>query len=73
MVDCLEAWYVEYPLRTYHIFSNDDPGLTLTYIILGQILLHMLLFGKKERKFMDFAGTITACHLKAGGYSQLNE
>ena len=37
---------------------------------LGQILLHMVLYGKKEN---DFSERIAACDLKAGRCSQLNE
>ena len=45
------------------MFSNDDPGLTLTYFT----------FVLEEGETMDFSETVVVCDIKVGRCSQLNE
>ena len=63
-------------LEYYQIYSNDDPGLTLTYFTARSNLSLMLLFGKKVKQ-MDFSETIVVCDIKVDikvdRCSQLNE
>ena len=39
-------------LEYYHICSNDDPGLTLTYLTASPIWSLMLLYGKKVKQWI---------------------
>ena len=39
----MQHWVLEY----YQVYSNDDPGLTLTYLGYGQICSLMLYMGKR--------------------------
>ena len=48
----MQYWVLEY----YQFFSNDDPGLTLTYWSL------MLLYGKKIKQWIFFSETIVVCY-----------
>ena len=41
-------------LKYYQVCSNDDPGLTLTFLRQGQIWSLMLLYGKKEKTLFYF-------------------
>ena len=44
----MQHWVLEY----YQICSNDDPGLTLTYLWQGQIWSLMLLCGKMVKQWI---------------------
>ena len=52
-------------LKYYQICSNDDPGLTLTFLRPGQIWSPMLLYGEKS-KTMDFSEAIVFHDVKVG-------
>ena len=56
-------------LEYYQVYSNDAPGLTLTYFTAK---FPMLLYGKKV-KTTDFSETIVVYDIKVGRCSQLNE
>ena len=64
---CMQHRVLEY----YQVCSNDDPGLTLTYLRQGQILCLMLLYGKN--KTMDSSETVVVYDIKVGRCSQLNK
>ena len=49
--------------KYYQACSNDDPGLTMTYLRQGQIWSLMILYEKKG-KTMDFSGMIVVSDLK---------
>ena len=51
-VDDLETWYAVSVLENYQVYSNDDPGLTLTYLGQGQIWFLMLLYRKKVKQWI---------------------
>ena len=46
-------------LKYYQIYSNDDPGLILTYFTVRSNL-----FVLKKGKTMDFSETVVVCDLK---------
>ena len=52
-------------LESYQVCSNDDPGLTLTYLQQGQIWSLMLLYGKKVKQCI-FSETIVVYDVKVG-------
>ena len=54
---CMQHWVLEY----YQIYSNDDPGLTLTYFTAN---LDPYAFVWEKGKTMDFSETIVVCDLK---------
>ena len=39
-------------LKYYQVYSNDNPGLTLTYLRKGQIWSLKLLYGKKVKQWI---------------------
>ena len=39
-------------LKYYPVCSNDDPGLTMTYFMTGQIWSFMILYGKKLKQWI---------------------
>ena len=50
-------------LEYYQVYSNDDPGLTMIYLIARSNLVLMLLYGEKG-KTTDFSETIVVYDLK---------
>ena len=54
------------------MYSNDDPGLTLTYFT-ARSNLFILAFLWEKVKTVDFSETIAACDLKVGRCRQLIE
>ena len=54
------------------MYSNDDPGLTLTYFTARSNLVSYA-FVLEKGKPMDFSETIVVCDVKVGRCSQLNE
>ena len=59
-------------LKYYQVYSNDDPGLTLTYFMARSILVtHAFVWEKC--KTMDFLETMVVFDIKVGRCSQLNE
>ena len=59
-------------LKYYQICSNDDHGLTLTYLTARSELVPYA-FVLEKVKTMDFSETIVVYDTKIGSYSQLNE
>ena len=59
-------------LQYYQVFSNDDPGLTLTYFTSRSNLVPYAFVWEKV-KTMDFLETIAVYDIKVGRCSQLNE
>ena len=54
------------------VYSNDDPGVTLTYFMARSNLV-ILAFLWEKVKTVDFSETIAACDLKVGRCRQLIE
>ena len=52
-------------LEAYKVYTNDDPGLTLTYFTSRSNLVTVALLEGKV-KTMNFSETIAACVLKVG-------
>ena len=52
-------------LEYYQIFSNDDPGLTVTYFTARSNLVPDTFIWEKS-KTMDFSETIVVCDVKVG-------
>ena len=50
-------------LEYYHVCSNDDSGLTLTYFMARSNLVPYAFVWEKD-KTMDFSETIVVCDLK---------
>ena len=61
-------WLLEY----YHISSNDDPVLILTYFTAIPNLVHYA-FVREKGKTIDFSETIIVYDIKVGNCSELNE
>ena len=59
-------------LESYQVYSNDDPGLTLTYFT-GRSNLFPDTCVWEKGKTMDFSETIVVCDIKIGRCSQLNK
>ena len=59
-------------LGYYQVFSNDGPGLTLTYFTARSNLVPYA-FEWEKVKTMDFSETIVVYDIKVGRCSQLNE
>ena len=59
-------------LEFYQIYSNDDPGLTLTYFTARSNLVPYVFVWEKV-KTMDFSETIVVYDIDIGRCSQLNE
>ena len=59
-------------LEYYQIWSNADPGLTLTYFMARSNLVPYVFVWEKG-KTMDFSETIVVYDIKVGRCSQLNE
>ena len=59
-------------LEYCHIYSNDAPGLTLTYFLIRSNLV-LYPFVWEKIKTMDFSETIVVYDIKVGRCSQLNE
>ena len=54
----------------YHVCSNDDPGLTVTYFKSRSNLVPYAFAWEKVKRFFR---TIMVCDIKVGRYSYLNE
>ena len=52
-------------LEYYQIYSNDDPGLTLTYFT-ARSNLAPYAFAWENGKTMDFSETAVVCDIKVG-------
>ena len=63
--DFNETWYVAFGTHAHHSFSNDDPGLTLTYFTARSNFVTRA-FPLEKVKTVDFSETIAACDLKVG-------
>ena len=59
-------------LKFYHIYSNDDSGLALTYFMARSNLVSYAFVWVKD-KTMDFSETIVVCDVKVGRFGQMNE
>ena len=59
-------------LKYYQVYSNDDPGLTLTYFSTRSNLVPYAFVWEKV-KTMDFSETIVVYDIKVGRCSRLNE
>ena len=57
----MQHWVIEY----YQDYSNDDPGLTLTYLTARSILVPYA-FVLEKGKTMDFSETIAVYDVKVG-------
>ena len=64
----MQHWVLKY----YQIYSNVDPGMTLTYSRARSNLVPYAFVWEKG-KTMDFLETIVAFDIKVGRCSQLNE
>ena len=66
-------WILEHQVvKYYHVCSNDDHGLTLTYFTaMSNLFPYAFVWGKG--KTMDFLETIVVCDIKVGRCSQQNE
>ena len=58
--------------KYYQVYSNDDPGLTLTYLTARSNLVHYAFVSEKD-KTMDFSETIIVYDIKVGRHSQPNK
>ena len=67
-----ETWYVAYGTPAHHSFSNDDPGVTLTYFTARSNFVTKVFLWEKV-KTVDFSETIAASDLKVGRCRQLIE
>ena len=56
---CMQHWV----LKFYKVYSNDDPGLTMTYFTTRSNLVPYFLYGEKG-KTIDFLETIVVNNLK---------
>ena len=63
MADDLETWYAASGARVLQGCSNDDTGLTLTYLMSRSYLVPYA-FVREKGKTMDFPETIVVCDLK---------
>ena len=59
-------------LKYYHVCSNDDPGMTLTYFT-ARLNLVPYAFVWEKVKLCIFSETIVVYDIKVGRCSQLNE
>ena len=59
-------------LKCYQVYSNDDPGLTMTYFTASSNLIPCGFVWEKG-KIMDISETIVVYDVKIGRCSQLNE
>ena len=64
----MQHWVLEY----YQVWSNDDPGMTLTYFTARSNLVPYAFVWEKS-KTMDFSETIVVYDIKVGRCSRLNE
>ena len=61
----LKSWYAASGARVLPNYSNDDPGLTVTYFMARAFWPLLLLYGEKG-KTMDFSETIVVYDIKVG-------
>ena len=59
-------------LEYYQIYSNNNPGLTMTYFTARSNMIHYAFVWEKG-KTMDFSETIVVYDIKVGRCSQLNK
>ena len=60
---------VQHRVREYYqVYSNDDPGLTLTYFMARSNLVSFAFVWEKG-KAMDFSETIAVYDIKVGRFS----
>ena len=59
-------------LEYYQVYSNDDPGLTLTYFMARSNLVPYAFVWEKGKR-MDFSEIILIYDIKVGRCSQLNK
>ena len=64
----MQHWVLEY----FHVCSNDDPELTLTYSMARSDLIRYAFVWEKG-KIMDFSETSVVCDIKVSRFSLLNE
>ena len=64
----MQHWVRNY----YHVCSNDDPGLTLTYFTARSNLVPYALVREKGN-IMHFPETVVVYDIKVGIFIQLNE
>ena len=57
----MQHWVLEY----YQVYSNDDPGLTLTYFTARSNMVPYAFIWEKGIT-MDFSETIVVCDVKVG-------
>ena len=58
-------------LKSYQLYSNDDPGLTLTYFTARSDLVPYAFIWKKVKQWI-FSEIILVYDIKVGRCSQLN-
>ena len=66
--DDIESWYAALGAQVLQIYTNDDPGLTLTYLTARSNLVPYA-FILKKGKTMDFSETIVVYVVKVGSCS----
>ena len=59
-------------LEYYQIYSNNNPGLTMTYFTARSNMVHYAFVWEKG-KTMDFSETIVVYDIKVGRCSQLDK
>ena len=72
MADFHETWYVAPGTPAHHSFSNNDPGVTLTYFTARANLVTKAFLWEKV-KTVDFSEIIAASDLKYSRSSHLIE
>ena len=70
--DDLESWYAAWVLEYYQVCSNDDPGMTLTYLKARSNLVPYAFVWEKVKQWI-FSETIVVYDIKVGKCNQLNE
>ena len=63
----MQHWLLEY----CQVYSNDDPGFTLTYLTARSNLV-LFVFVWENASAVVFQETIEACEVKVGTYSRIN-
>ena len=65
----MQHWVLEY----YQVYSNDDPGMTLTYFTARSNLVPYAFVWEKGKTIDFFSETIVVDYIKVGRCSELNE
>ena len=68
----LKLGMMHWVLKFYRVYSNDDPGLSLTYFTARSNLVPYAFVWEKSYT-MDISETIVVCDVKVGRCSYLNE